>query len=80
MKEQIKRSISKQPPTLEEFRKAINNLTYAEIAEIWRQERLNNEEQEMQAPPIKYVADLNYFIFPVMLFCDGLFLVSHLKS
>ncbi|XP_050701797.1 engulfment and cell motility protein 2-like [Eriocheir sinensis] len=53
VKEQIKRSISKQPVTLEEFRKTINNLTYAEIAEIWRQERLTNEEQEMQAPPIK---------------------------
>lgn len=61
VKEQIKRSISKQPPTLEEFRKAINNLTYAEIAEIWRQERLSNEEQEMQAPPIKYVSLLSLF-------------------
>lgn len=53
VKEQIKRSIFKQPTTLEEFRKEINNLTYAGIAEIWRQERLNNEEQEMQAPPIR---------------------------
>uniref|UniRef100_A0A0N7ZBH5 ELMO domain-containing protein n=1 Tax=Scylla olivacea TaxID=85551 RepID=A0A0N7ZBH5_SCYOL len=53
VKEQIKRSIFKQPSTLDEFRKEINNLTYAGIAEIWRQERLNNEEQEMQAPPIK---------------------------
>ena len=55
VKEQIKRSILKQPSTLDEFRKEINNLTYAGIAEIWRQERLNNEEQEMQAPPIKYL-------------------------
>ncbi|XP_042209580.1 engulfment and cell motility protein 1-like isoform X2 [Homarus americanus] len=53
VKDQIWRTMIVQPSTLENFRSKINTLTYAEIAEIWQQERINNEEQEMQAPPIK---------------------------
>ncbi|XP_071549346.1 engulfment and cell motility protein 1 isoform X2 [Panulirus ornatus] len=53
VKDQITRTMSQQPSTLDTFRTRINSLTYAEIAEIWQQERINNEEQEMQAPPIK---------------------------
>lgn len=55
VKDQITRTMSQQPSTLDTFRTKINSLTYAEIAEIWQQERINNEEQEMQAPPIKLV-------------------------
>ncbi|KAK4290111.1 hypothetical protein Pmani_036977 [Petrolisthes manimaculis] len=53
VKDQIIRTMELLPSTLEVFKAKINNLTYAEIAEIWQQERINNEEQEMQAPPIK---------------------------
>ncbi|XP_045608928.1 engulfment and cell motility protein 1 isoform X2 [Procambarus clarkii] len=53
VRDQITRTMNHQPSTLDNFRTKINNLTYAEIAEIWQQERINNEEQEMQAPPIK---------------------------
>ncbi|XP_076058239.1 engulfment and cell motility Ced-12 isoform X2 [Oratosquilla oratoria] len=53
VKDQITRTMSKKPNTLENFKNSINILTYAEIAELWQQERINSEEQEMQAPPIK---------------------------
>lgn len=53
VRDQIVRTIQDLPSTLDKFRSSINNLTYMEIAEIWNKERINNEEQEMQAPPIK---------------------------
>ncbi|XP_069995484.1 engulfment and cell motility protein 1 [Penaeus vannamei] len=53
VRDQITRTNNELPSTLDKFRVKINSLTYAEIAELWQQERINNEEQEMQAPPIK---------------------------
>ncbi|KAK7017868.1 Engulfment and cell motility protein 3 [Halocaridina rubra] len=53
VREQINRSLNFQPTSLEKFKVKINSLNYTEIAEIWQQERINIEEQEMQAPPIK---------------------------
>ncbi|XP_064079348.1 engulfment and cell motility protein 1-like [Macrobrachium nipponense] len=53
VKDQIIRTMNQMPSTLDKFRIKINTLNYTEIAEIWQQERMNIEEQEMQAPPIK---------------------------
>lgn len=62
MRDQITRTNNELPSTLDKFRVKINSLTYAEIAELWQQERINNEEQEMQAPPIKYVKFIRLYV------------------
>ncbi|CAG0893335.1 unnamed protein product [Darwinula stevensoni] len=54
VKEQITRTIGEKPPpeTMEEFKERLYRLNYKEIKELWKQERLNREESESQAPPI----------------------------
>ncbi len=55
VKEQVGRALEIQPATFEQFRNKLQHLTYAEITNIWQQERRHKEEFESQARPIVYV-------------------------
>lgn len=52
MREQITRSLSTQPQKLEQFKAKLQVLTYAEITNLWQQERTSREEWESHARPI----------------------------
>ncbi len=52
VKEQISRALEIQPGTFDQFRNKLQHLTYAEITNIWQQERRHKEEFESQARPI----------------------------
>ncbi|KAG6449390.1 hypothetical protein O3G_MSEX006026 [Manduca sexta] len=52
VREQISRALSASPKGLDKFRQKINQLTYAEITQIWQQERTNREVWESHARPI----------------------------
>lgn len=52
VREQISRALSSSPRGLDKFRQKINQLTYAEITQIWLQERTNREVWESHARPI----------------------------
>lgn len=52
VKEQINRALETQPGTFEQLKVKLNTLTYAEITNLWQQERRHKEEWESQAAPI----------------------------
>ncbi|CAN8031445.1 unnamed protein product [Ixodes persulcatus] len=54
VQEQISRALATDPPplTLDKFRSRLATLTYAEIMNLWQQERSTREEWESQARPI----------------------------
>lgn len=52
VREQISRALSASPKGIDKFRQRINQLTYAEITQIWQQERTNREVWESHARPI----------------------------
>ncbi|XP_013149226.1 PREDICTED: engulfment and cell motility protein 1 [Papilio polytes] len=52
VREQINRALSASPKGFDKFRQRINQLTYAEITQIWQQERTNREVWESHARPI----------------------------
>ncbi|XP_064640073.1 engulfment and cell motility protein 1-like isoform X2 [Lineus longissimus] len=52
VKEQITRALESLPQTFDQFKNKLNQLTYAEITNMWQQERVNKEEWESQAKPI----------------------------
>ncbi len=52
VKEQVSRALESQPATFDQFRNKLQHLTYAEITNIWQQERRHKEEFESQARPI----------------------------
>lgn len=52
VREQILRALQSQPMGLDKFKQKIQQLTYAEITQIWQQERTNREEWESHARPI----------------------------
>ena len=53
VKEQIIRTMVLATTTFDKFNEELNKLPYARIAEIWLSDRLNQEQEEMQAQPIK---------------------------
>ncbi len=60
VKEQVGRALEIQPATFEQFRNKLQHLTYAEITNIWQQERRHKEEFESQARPIVYDFTLDF--------------------
>lgn len=52
VREQISRALSSSPRGFDKFRQKINELTYAEITQIWQIERTNREVWESHARPI----------------------------
>jgi len=52
VKEQITRALDNQPPNFDQFKLKLSHLTYAEITNLWQQERRHKEEWESQAKPI----------------------------
>ncbi|XP_028030279.1 engulfment and cell motility protein 1 [Bombyx mandarina] len=52
VREQISRALLASPKNFDKFRQKINQLTYAEITQIWQQERTNREVWESHARPI----------------------------
>lgn len=52
VREQISRALLSAPKGFDKFRQKINQLTYAEITQIWQQERMNREVWESHARPI----------------------------
>lgn len=52
VREQINRALSSSPKGFDKFRQKINQLSYAEITQIWLQERTNREVWESHARPI----------------------------
>uniref|UniRef100_A0A1B6DW40 ELMO domain-containing protein n=1 Tax=Clastoptera arizonana TaxID=38151 RepID=A0A1B6DW40_9HEMI len=52
VREQITRSLSTQPESLDKFKAKLQVLTYAEITNLWQQERTSREEWESHARPI----------------------------
>ena len=53
VKEQVGRALDSQPATFDQLRQKLQQLTYAEITNIWQQERRHKEEWESQAKPIQ---------------------------
>lgn len=52
VREQINRALSASPKGFDKFKQKVNQLTYAEITQIWQQERTNREVWESHARPI----------------------------
>lgn len=52
VREQITRVLGSRPSTQEAFKDRIAALTYAEITELWQQERTSREKWESQSRPI----------------------------
>lgn len=52
VREQITRALSSQPQGLDKFKQKLQLLTYAEITNLWQQERTSREEWESHARPI----------------------------
>ncbi|XP_074646878.1 engulfment and cell motility protein 1-like isoform X2 [Tubulanus polymorphus] len=52
VREQITRALETNPGTFDQFKKKLEQLRYAEITNIWQQERQTKEEWESQAKPI----------------------------
>ncbi|XP_049868294.1 engulfment and cell motility protein 1 [Pectinophora gossypiella] len=52
VREQISRSLACSPKGFDKFRQKINQLTYADLTNIWLQERTNREVWESHATPI----------------------------
>lgn len=52
VREQISRALLSSPKGFDKFRQKINELSYAEITQIWLQERTNREVCETHARPI----------------------------
>lgn len=52
VREQISRALSDSPKVFDKFKQKVNQLTYAEITQIWQQERNNREIWESHARPI----------------------------
>ena len=52
VREQITRVLASKPPSLEAFKDRIAALTYAEITELWQQERTSREKWESRSRPI----------------------------
>lgn len=52
VREQITRALKSIPRTFDKFKQALNQLTYAEITNLWQQERQNQEVWESHARPI----------------------------
>lgn len=52
VREQTNRALETQPGTFEQLKIKLNALTYAEITNLWLQERRHKEEWESQAKPI----------------------------
>lgn len=53
VREQVTRALDIQPANFDQFRARLQHLTYAEITNIWQQERRHKEEWESQAKPIQ---------------------------
>jgi len=53
VREQVGRALKDQPLSFEQFKAKIATLTYAEITNIWQQERRQKEEWEGHAKPIQ---------------------------
>ena len=52
VREQITRALDSHPPTLDAFRNKLGSLTYAEITDLWQQERNTREKFESRSRPI----------------------------
>ena len=52
VREQITRVLASNPATQEAFKDKIAQLTYAEITELWQQERNSREQWESRSRPI----------------------------
>ncbi|XP_075224621.1 engulfment and cell motility Ced-12 [Lycorma delicatula] len=52
VKEQITRALASQPAGLDKFKQRLQVLTYAEITNLWQQERTSREKWESHARPI----------------------------
>lgn len=52
VREQISRALAVSPKGYDKFRQKVNQLTYAEITQIWQTERTNREVWESHARPI----------------------------
>nr|CAG4649148.1 EOG090X02BW [Scapholeberis mucronata]SVE93490.1 EOG090X02BW [Scapholeberis mucronata] len=52
VREQITRVLAGRPPTQEVFKEKIAALTYAEITDLWQQERTSREKWESKSRPI----------------------------
>lgn len=52
VREQITRALASLPGSLEAFKSKIGQLTYAEITELWQQERTSREKWESRSRPI----------------------------
>lgn len=52
VREQITRILASRPATQEIFKEKIAALTYAEITELWQQERTSREKWESRSRPI----------------------------
>jgi len=57
VREQITRVLSAKPSTQEIFRDKIATLTYAEITDLWQQERNSREKWESRSKPIMILRD-----------------------
>ncbi|XP_022914466.1 engulfment and cell motility protein 1 [Onthophagus taurus] len=64
VREQIVRVLHSKPPSLEQLRICLQNLTYSDITNLWQQERTSREEWESHARPI---VDLREQITPDIL-------------
>nr|CAG4638298.1 EOG090X02BW [Cyclestheria hislopi] len=52
VREQISRALNFKSTSIEEFKKKISGLTYAEITELWQKERTSREAWESRSRPI----------------------------
>ena len=52
VREQITRVLVGRPPSQEVFKERIGALTYAEITDLWQQERTSREKWESRSRPI----------------------------
>uniref|UniRef100_A0A8C4WXF4 Engulfment and cell motility 1 (ced-12 homolog, C. elegans) n=1 Tax=Eptatretus burgeri TaxID=7764 RepID=A0A8C4WXF4_EPTBU len=53
IREQIQRALLVQPEKFEQFRKALQALTYADILKLRQTDRMNQEQGDFKSPPIR---------------------------
>jgi engulfment/cell motility protein 1 len=52
LREQVTRALQYQMMSFDQFRSKLSHLTFAEITQLWQQERQNRELGELSSPPI----------------------------
>lgn len=58
VREQITRALAQQPAELPKFKQRLQLLTYAEITNLWQQERTTREEWESHARPVTQLKEM----------------------